>query len=74
MICPNCSAHYGCGCQAKIASDGTSVCISCIQSYELKRGIRGNPSPNNHQESISDTLSSSIAPKIKSIIFNNLNN
>ena len=34
MICPNCKTKHGCGCQAKKASNGASVCTTCIVSYE----------------------------------------
>lgn len=35
MNCPNCNAMLSCGCQKKLASDGTVVCASCINQYEL---------------------------------------
>jgi hypothetical protein len=35
MICPNCKNQLSCGCQKKVASNGTSVCANCIASYEI---------------------------------------
>lgn len=32
--CLNCRTKLSCGCQKKTASDGKSVCKSCIKSYE----------------------------------------
>jgi hypothetical protein len=32
--CANCGNMLSCGCQRTKASDGTSVCRSCIGSYE----------------------------------------
>jgi len=32
--CLNCKSTLGCGCQKRIASDGKSVCKSCIVTYE----------------------------------------
>lgn len=34
--CSNCKKNLSCGCQKKKASDGTSVCASCITSYEAQ--------------------------------------
>jgi len=34
MNCTNCRTKLGCGCQKRVASDGTSVCASCITNYE----------------------------------------
>lgn len=36
MKCPNCNNTLSCGCQKRVASDGTQVCTSCIASYEIK--------------------------------------
>jgi len=32
--CANCGAKITCGCQVKIASDGTKCCSQCIAQYE----------------------------------------
>ena len=32
--CPNCGATLHCGCQKRVASDGTLCCDGCIQQYE----------------------------------------
>lgn len=34
MNCTNCGAKLSCGCQKKVATDGKSVCTSCIAKYE----------------------------------------
>lgn len=34
MTCSNCAKILTCGCQKKIASDGTAVCSACIAQYE----------------------------------------
>jgi PIN domain nuclease of toxin-antitoxin system len=33
--CLNCKKNLSCGCQKKIASDGKSVCATCITLYEI---------------------------------------
>jgi hypothetical protein len=37
--CQNCKAKLSCGCQKRVASNGTSVCTQCLIAYEanLKR-------------------------------------
>jgi hypothetical protein len=32
--CQNCGSAITCGCQKRVASDGTKVCNNCIQLYE----------------------------------------
>ena len=32
--CSNCSKTMSCGCQRRTASDGKSVCASCLNIYE----------------------------------------
>lgn len=32
--CPNCKAKMSCGCQKRTASNGASVCSTCISQYE----------------------------------------
>jgi hypothetical protein len=34
--CPNCGATLHCGCQKRVASDGSLCCDGCIQGYEQK--------------------------------------
>jgi hypothetical protein len=34
--CTNCGNQMSCGCQRRTASDGSSVCSSCLASYEVK--------------------------------------
>lgn len=36
MTCENCKTPLSCGCQKKVASDGKSVCSSCVVAYEDK--------------------------------------
>lgn len=33
-LCPNCKTKLSCGCQRRTASNGTTACSSCIDSYE----------------------------------------
>ena len=33
--CTNCGTTITCGCQDRIASNGTRVCANCISSYEI---------------------------------------
>jgi len=33
-ICPNCKKQLSCGCQRRTASNGSTVCSSCLNSYE----------------------------------------
>lgn len=32
--CPNCKTRLSCGCQTRKASNGASVCTTCIGKYE----------------------------------------
>ena len=32
--CTNCQTQLSCGCQTRVASDGTKVCSNCLSSYE----------------------------------------
>jgi len=32
--CSNCQAQLGCGCQTRKASNGASVCVNCLSTYE----------------------------------------
>lgn len=34
--CSNCGTVLSCGCQKRVASDGSLCCDGCIQSYEQK--------------------------------------
>ena len=47
MKCANCQATLSCGCQRRIASNGVSVCSTCIALYEKelvnKRATLVNP-------------------------------
>lgn len=46
MNCPNCNTKLSCGCQKRTASNGATVCSTCLGSYEagLKSGTI-KPSP-----------------------------
>ncbi len=33
-ICPNCKSKLSCGCQKRQASNGASVCSTCLSTYE----------------------------------------
>jgi len=51
--CLNCKTKLGCGCQKRVASDGKSVCATCLGKYEqslktLEQAAPANGSaPNN---------------------------
>ena len=60
-ICPNCKSKLSCGCQKRVAKDGTSVCSNCLNSYEAKSG--NTPKPIVRQ----GTLNPGTDPNIKSI-------
>jgi UDP-N-acetylmuramyl tripeptide synthase len=35
-LCSNCKTTLSCGCQKKMASNGTPVCTYCISGYEVE--------------------------------------
>lgn len=40
--CQNCNAQLGCGCQARTASNGASVCVNCAAAYEARLTAQKN--------------------------------
>lgn len=36
MKCPSCGAVLGCGCQRRIASDGTPCCSKCVTTVNTR--------------------------------------
>lgn len=40
MNCPNCGTALTCGCQRKVAFDGTQCCASCVTDYENKQNAK----------------------------------
>jgi hypothetical protein len=34
MNCPNCNSQITCGCQVRVATDGSKVCTNCVTFYE----------------------------------------
>lgn len=49
-ICSNCATKLGCGCQKRVASDGKSVCATCITAYEVSlktQKPKNNTAPTN---------------------------
>lgn len=44
-ICPNCKSKLSCGCQKRTASNGASVCTTCLSSYEA--ALQNNLKPKN---------------------------
>jgi hypothetical protein len=38
--CPNCKSKLTCGCQKRTASNGTSVCSTCISQYEASLKVK----------------------------------
>jgi len=45
--CLNCGTKLGCSCQKRVASDGKSVCASCMGAYEAKIKPTTEPKPTN---------------------------
>ena len=45
--CPNCQTKMSCGCQKRTASNGASVCSTCISQYETSLKLK-NPTPNQN--------------------------
>jgi DNA-directed RNA polymerase subunit M/transcription elongation factor TFIIS len=45
--CPNCGNQLSCGCQRRTASNGVTVCSSCLSSYEatLQTNTQKNEKP-----------------------------
>jgi len=41
--CLNCKKALSCGCQKRTASDGKSVCSTCLQGYEAR--LKQTPKP-----------------------------
>lgn len=48
--CPNCKSQLSCGCQRRTASDGTSVCSSCLSAYESKLQNAAQPKQTSNQQ------------------------
>jgi hypothetical protein len=48
--CLNCKKSLSCGCQKRTASDGKSVCATCITKYEINLNKKvlplTNPTPS----------------------------
>ena len=45
MKCSNCGTKLSCGCQQRTASDGKSVCSTCITAYE--QSLKPKTTPEN---------------------------
>ena len=56
-ICQNCRTKLSCGCQKRTASNGTSVCSTCLNSYELSINKLYKATPN---PSTKDTAPSNV--------------
>ena len=48
--CSNCKTQLSCGCQRRTASDGTSVCGSCLSTYEAKLQNQTQPKQTSVQQ------------------------
>lgn len=52
--CQNCNTKLSCGCQRRVASDGKSVCSTCLERYE--KGLKQkNTKPSNDLSSTTPT-------------------
>jgi hypothetical protein len=49
--CQNCKSNLSCGCQRRTASDGSSVCTMCLNTYEIhlkqKAALAKGQAPSN---------------------------
>jgi hypothetical protein len=45
--CLNCGTKLSCGCQKRTASDGKSVCGTCLAGYESNLKRSGTPATTN---------------------------
>jgi hypothetical protein len=45
--CLNCGTKLSCGCQKRTASDGKSVCGTCLAGYEASLKRSGTPATTN---------------------------
>lgn len=50
--CPNCGNQLSCGCQRRRASDGSTVCSSCLSAYESKLQNNKKQEPTEPQNNI----------------------
>lgn len=48
--CQNCGTQITCGCQERVASNGTKVCASCITAYEQQLTGSVQPQPQTLDE------------------------
>jgi|GEM_PF-3217764 len=49
MTCSNCKTTLGCSCQRKTASNGVSVCNTCLATYEASLKGLTVPKPGTPQ-------------------------
>lgn len=42
--CKNCNSQLGCGCQTRTASNGASVCVNCLNTYEQSLAVKSKTS------------------------------
>lgn len=57
MNCPNCKSQLHCGCQRKVASDGTNVCSNCLATYEQQ--LAANKAKQAQQTQVNNTTPTS---------------
>ena len=50
--CPNCGNQLSCGCQRRTASDGSTVCSSCLSAYEIKLQNNKQQEPTPPQNNV----------------------
>ena len=49
MTCSNCKSTLGCACQKRVASNGASVCATCLTNYEASLKGLNVPKPGSPQ-------------------------
>ena len=50
--CPNCGKKLSCGCQRRKASNGATVCSSCLQQYE--KSLKPEPTKTQTESTLND--------------------
>lgn len=71
-VCSNCGTAITCGCQDRIATDGTPCCTKCVDKYNRERQVKTENVANVDYQAIH---TQSMAPEIKSVSvkYNNYN-
>lgn len=66
MNCSNCKKKLGCGCQKRVALDGTACCSTCVNDYNA--GLKNNTPTKQAQTGQNVDPTPSPAPVVNRII------